>query len=109
MIPGRLRVSVEIQQAAVTRGGTGEELLTWATVVTRRAAMRVRTATEKELGGVQTAGVVRHEIRVRYESALSDMTPKWRLKIGTRIFDIEAVINMSNRNRELLITAIERI
>lgn len=106
---GALRVRVTVQKPVTSRGSTGEELVTWTTVVERPAGMWQLNASEPNLAAMQITGVGRYQFRLRYESLLSDISPKWRLVIADRIFDIEGINNVMNRNRELLITAIELI
>jgi SPP1 family predicted phage head-tail adaptor len=47
---------------------------------------------------MQTTSEISHKIRIRY---LASVTPKLRIKFGTRYFDIVSVINPDERNEYL--------
>ena len=47
-----------------------------------------------------------YEIRIRYYSGV---TPKWRVKWGSRIYDIESVINPDEKNVMLDLMCVEVI
>ena len=46
-----------------------------------------------------------HRVKIRY---LADVTPKKRFLFGTRELYIESVQNIDERNRELVLTCVER-
>jgi SPP1 family predicted phage head-tail adaptor len=49
---------------------------------------------------------ITHRIRLRYYAGL---TPKMRLKLNDRIFDMQRILNVEERNRELEILARELV
>lgn len=105
---GKLRSRVEIQRPVVSRGANGEKLETWETVATRNIQIREEkrpTGGETFHANYQERAITLFQISLRWERRLCDLSPRWRLKSNTAIYDIEAVNNVEDRNRELLIRA----
>lgn len=100
MQTGKLRHQVVIQQRAAaspqrTPSGAPDEA--WANLVTTWAAIEPMRGKEfMESQAVNSAVATR--IRIRYRNGI-DAT--MRVKHGTTIYSIEAVINLELRNREL--------
>ena len=105
---GRLRNRAVIKQPVATRGSTGEEIVTM-TEVARRACRLVPQTGRENMSGPEPLASVRHMVVMRYDSTISNMTPKWELTVDGRVLKIEAVINVENRNSELNIFAIEDV
>lgn len=105
MRAGTLRTRVEFQRPVTAADAVGQRLPTWETVVKRRGSLVQRTGSESE--GIAVQSTTRWELRVRYETALADMSTKWRVLSGGRTYDIDSVINQNSRNRELLIILID--
>jgi len=102
---GELRHRVTIQQKSVTRNTFGEEIVTWQDVATVWAAiepLRGREFFESQ----QVNAEVTTRIRIRYRPGI---TPTMRVVYGSRIFDIQAVINVEERNRELHLMCREEV
>ena len=86
---GTLNKRVELQQATQTKDATGGPVRTWATVVTRWAEVKPAGGAEKfESDQMEARTTV--VIRIRYYP-LIDTT--WRVKRGTLIYNINAVLN----------------
>jgi SPP1 family predicted phage head-tail adaptor len=95
---GLLRHRIEIQQDL---GGqdpvTGEPLEAWTTIYTVWA--HIVPLSGRELFQAQQ---VMPEVSLRIETRyLPDMTPKHRLKYRTRLFGVEAIIDIDFRHAEL--------
>jgi len=103
---GELRHRVTIQQNNnPTRGSSGEEIPNWQDVATVWAAvepLRGREFFESQ----QVNAEVTTRIRIRYRSGIA---PTMRAVYGNRIFDIQAVINVDERNRELHLMCREEV
>lgn len=99
MRAGRLRQRVTIQQKSVTQNTYGEEVITWVAYHTAWAAVepvRGREFYEQAMAGADvTARIV-----LRWPGAL-DITPDMRAVHGSRIYDIESVIRVEERRREV--------
>jgi SPP1 family predicted phage head-tail adaptor len=103
MRPGKLRHRVTIQKIESVRkpGGTYEPqpvdvATVWANIIPKRGTERYQAQ--------QIESELSHTIVLRYRS---DVTPQMKIKYGDRLFDIESVINVGERNRKMEIEAIE--
>lgn len=105
MQAGKLRHAVNIEVVTETPDGMGGITKSWATWKSVRAA--IWPISGKELIEAQKLEAkLTHRIRIRY---LSGLTPKHRIKLGSRIFKIHSVINFNERNREIEIMAEEEV
>lgn len=105
MRAGALRNKITIEYIAVGKDTVGQENGTWTTLKTAWAHIKPLTGKEYQSGQTINAEVT-HEVRMRYYSGI---TPKMRVKHGTRYFDILYVLNIEERNRELLLKCKEVI
>jgi SPP1 family predicted phage head-tail adaptor len=102
---GKLRSEVTIQALIGTQDSTGQETQTWNIVATIRASIEPLTGREV-VTAQQVYGSVNVKIRARYYPGI---TPKMRATCGTHVYDIQDVINVAERNREMLLMCIERV
>ncbi len=105
---GKLRKRVEIQQPIVTRAPNGEKLEEWQTVARRNVRIREErrpTGSESFYENYQERAITRYQISLRWERRLKTLSPLWRLKAGDTIYELEAVNNVEDRNREYLVRA----
>lgn len=105
---GKQRTRVEIQRPVVSRGANGEKLETWQTVATRNVRIREEkrpTGREAFHSNYQERAIAVHQITIRWERRIKELTPLWRLKAGDTIYELEAVNNVEDRNREYLVRA----
>lgn len=107
MRSGSMRTRVNVQRPATAADAVGQRLPTWETVVARWGRLIHRQGREQE--GSAMLSVATWELTIRYESALSGITPKWRITTPTQTFDVDAVNNVENKNRELRLTLTEVI
>lgn len=107
MRAGRLRHRVELQRAEDGIDGYGEQTPTWRTLATVWAAIEPLTGREYFLAN-QNNSEVSGRITLR---ALPDfrLTPKDRVRYGTRLFDIQSVIERDERSTEWELMVIERV
>lgn len=105
MRSGTLRTKVTIQRPTVSADAVGQRVPSWETVAKRFGSLIQKSGREIEGSAVQT--VTQWVLRIRYESALSSLSPAWRITTDTQTFDIESVANQNSRNRELVLTMIE--
>ena len=97
MIIGRMQKRVEVQTKQTVRDAAGGASDAWVTDVTRWA--HIAPATGKELyAGEQVKAEVTHNVVIRYYSAMS--TSK-RILFGSRIFDVNFVKNVDERNEHM--------
>ena len=103
MKAGSLRHKIILEQRATTRTSMGGVADTWTTLATVWGSIRPVSGREPLVGDSITAELT-HTIRIRYRS---DVTPKNRVKFGTRIFEINSVANIMEYKRELELRCVE--
>ena len=108
MQAGRLRHSVTIQQRTATVDGYGQQSTAWTDVITALAA--IEPLSGRELFAAQAVqSEVSHRVTIRYRSELD--VPRTgaalRVAFGSRVFDVHAVLNMGERDREMHILCSE--
>ena len=104
---GSLRHRVEIQKLpdTDTQGTSGEVTSSFAEFATRQAAIRPMSGGEKERAQHLHAEVT-HKITLRF---LKDLSPKMRVKYGSRIFNIHEALNIEERDRYFELTCSEEV
>ena len=105
MRAGDLRHRVTIQQPVETQNAYGEPVVAWQDVATVWAAVEPLRGREF-FDAQQVQARVDHRIRIRYRA---DVTPKMRVLLGSRAFNIQAVIEPESRRRELHLMCKEAI
>jgi SPP1 family predicted phage head-tail adaptor len=83
-----------LQTPTETSDGLGGVSTAWGTFNTVYASIWPLKGAEY-IAAMQTTSEISHKIRIRY---LANVTPKLRIKFGTRYFDIQSVINPDERN-----------
>lgn len=103
MKAGKLRHRIVFEQPVENPGPFNEARFNWTTY--REVWAEVRPMSGREYFASQQAqSDVSHEITTRY---LAGVTPRMRVRFGSRIFDIRAVMNVEERNIQLRILAVE--
>jgi len=100
---GELRHRVTIQQKSVVRDSYGEEDVTWTNVATVWGSVEPLQGREF-IEAKQTQAEITTRIRIRYRSSIS---PEMRVVWDGHIYDIEAVIDVGGRKRELQLMCTE--
>jgi len=97
MRSGELRHRVTIQQKTVTRNDYHDEVIAWTDVDSVWAA--IEPLQGREFIEARRAGAEQpHWIRLRYRD---DVTPAMRIVWGAHTYDIESVVDLDGRQREL--------
>lgn len=110
MRAGNLRHRVTVQRPADTRGATGEAVQGFADVVTRWADVRPARGVEALAAGIERVARNTYDVRLRYESALSGITAKWRIVTNEgRVLQIVSVPPRAANTRELVLVCDERV
>ena len=96
---------IMIQQASESADARGEMSQTWTEYANSWA--EIKPVRGREYFQAHTENVAADtRIILPY---LAGITNKMRIKFGTRIFDIETVINIDERNRELNLMCVEQL
>jgi len=106
MQAGRLRHRVTVQRATDSIDQYGDQTPTWASLGTVWASVEPLSGREY-FAAAQMQSEVSTRIVIRPISGVT-LTPKDRVKFGSRYFDIQSVINRDERNRELQLLCVER-
>ncbi len=97
MNPGDLRHRITIQQKSITKDSEGIPSETWPDFATAWAA--IEPLQGREFFSAQAVNAqVTTRIRIRY---LAGICPTMRVSYGTHIYDIQVVIDVEERHREL--------
>ncbi len=103
---GPLNKRLEIQSSTDTRDGlTGAMAKTWATVTTVWAQIEPLSGNETWRAR-QAQSDATHRITIRWYSGL---TPAYRFLYGSRIFNIESVMNTDERGSQMVCTCTEEV
>ena len=112
MRAGDLRHRIQIQRKTTAKDSFGQALQTWETFAEVWA--QISPASGSEIFAASQIKVeISHSIRMRWrpELALPVKTAQYRLvyvtKYGTRTFNITASLNQDERNREIVMYAVE--
>ena len=105
---GALRQMVTIQRNEPALDQYGEESENWQYYATRRASVKPIRGREY-FTSKEVASEVTHRIVMRHDRKVGAITPKDRIVMGSREFDIDSIMNIEERDRMLEIMAVERI
>ena len=96
---GRLRHRVTIQKPTATTDTGGGTAVTWATLKEVFADIQPQSGTSG-FRQEQVQESVTHRIIMRYRA---DIGTNYRIKFGTRIFNIHSILNEAERDRFLVL------
>lgn len=108
MLTGKLRHRITIQRLVAgspPQNAVGEPDVAWTDYVPAYASIDPVTGAEPFMAQQQFPKVS-HKVRIRYRSGV---TADMRVVFGARYFDIKAVLNWGERNRELLLLCEEGV
>ena len=104
MQAGKLRHLLTLQQATDVLNARGEAIPGWANVTDLWGSIEPLSGREG-FQAQQMYASATHRVRIRYRAGV---VPKMRFLKGSREFEIDAVLNVDERNRELVCIATER-
>jgi head-tail adaptor len=106
MDAGRLRHAGALQEPEETVAVSGERVVNWKTLIPEWRC-GIEPLSGREFWGARQAGsAVTHRIHAHWQPAPL-IHPGMRLVIGSRVLNFESVINVDERNQDLLIMATE--
>jgi len=104
MQAGRLRHRIELQDFVESTDPTGGRTKAWSTIVIRWADILPLRGKERfQAAKVESTTTIK--IRMRF---FSQINPTWRIKFGDRIFNINGIANVGERNSMLEIDCVEK-
>lgn len=104
MISGKLRHRITAERQVTTKDAAGQINDTWTVLFTRMADLEPVSGREYFNASGERAEITT-QIRVRYDAATASLKPYDRILHGSTAYDVMSVINVRERNRELLIMA----
>jgi SPP1 family predicted phage head-tail adaptor len=105
MRAGPMRHRITIETPLDTQAADGSILTTWQVFATSRASIEPLIG-RKYFAQQREQATVSHKIRMRYQPGI---THKMRVAWGTRLFEIDSVLNVSERNREIVLMCSEAV
>lgn len=102
---GKMRHRVALQSATNTTDAGGGLAQVWETITHIYASIEPKNGSESYRQG-QIQDKTTHEITMRYRANIST---KYRIKYGTRLFNINHIKNIDERDRFLLLTCEEGV
>lgn len=105
MRAGSLRHRLTLEEATEAHNSRGEPIHTWGEVANVWAEI-VPLSGREGFAAAQMYASATHRIRIRYRAGV---VPKMRFTKGVRVFEIDAVLNTDERNREMICIATERL
>ncbi len=102
MYIGRLQQRVELQQRSTTLDAYGQQIPTWTTLAEVWANIKPLGGSEK-LRAMVVESTLSHLVTVRYNKNFMPPTTvdAWRIKYGTRLFNIIAARNIDEANKHI--------
>lgn len=105
MQAGKLRHRIDIQRPAGGEDTYGAPDEAWDLFLTAHASVEPRSGLERTEDQAVAAEVT-HVVRIRYREGV---TPDMRVKFGDRVLEIESVVDVDERGRELVLLCKETI
>lgn len=104
MRAGKLRHEVTIEQYSESVSTKGDPVKSWSDFATGVWASIEPVSGREAFISQQLLASVTHVVRLRY---LSGVSPKMRVKYGSRYFRIEVVRDLEERDREMVLACTE--
>jgi SPP1 family predicted phage head-tail adaptor len=104
MRAGLLRNRVTFQKLVAVRNEYGEDVSEWHDLAPDEMVQIIPISGDERYQSDHLDTVVGHKIRMRYRRGIDNTM---RILFGDRIFDIDAVINVHEKDRELHIMCTE--
>ncbi|MCK4824251.1 phage head closure protein [bacterium] len=103
---GFLNKRIILQQPTLVSDGMGGHSTTWTTGEITVWSAIWPVSGKEQIQSMQNVGIITHKIRIRYRSALN---VSWRIKFGSRYFNIVSIVNPEERREWLDIMCKEAI
>jgi SPP1 family predicted phage head-tail adaptor len=104
--PGAKRYQISIQQKSSTVTGSGSPIASWTTVLTCMSAIKTLMESEAYQTG-QFSGHVTHRVSIDWPGVSIGIVAGMQVLFGTRVFTIQGVDNVQERNRVLHLMCLE--
>jgi head-tail adaptor len=106
--PGLLRFQVQVQQPASTQDSLGSSSPGFVTVLTTMASVEDVNGREGyERTSLEYSSQITHRVRFRYPGSNIGLGGGYRVLFGSRIFTVQYVVNVQQRNRVIILNCVE--
>lgn len=102
---GRMRYRIKLESATNTVDTGGGMTQVWATLANIYANIKPISGTETFRQGKVSSDTT-HELTIRYRS---DISTKYRICYGSRIFSIQSILNIDERDRFMKLSCKEGV
>jgi SPP1 family predicted phage head-tail adaptor len=93
------------QRRGTAQDASGQEVETWTDVTPQSWARILPVSGREYFNASGERAEVTHRIEINYRA----LAPRDRAVYGSRVFDIKSVINVEERNRDLLLMCTEHV
>ena len=87
----------------------GQPIDAWATHCVRWAEVKNPESNDERFISSERLMEIKHQFVVRFDPKTRLITPKMQISWDSRVFDINSVINVKVRDREIHMTATEKV
>ena len=108
VVARRLRRKITVQNVTESKDSYGQPIETWSTYAIRYADVMPTSGREYVTAQQRFAEEITL-LRIRYDSTTKNITPKMRVKYGTRTLNIESAINEQELNKHIQILCREAV
>jgi len=110
MRSGLLRHKIIIEESTLAADSFGEMIETWSTYETTWAFVEPLQQGDKFFSGDREIADLTHKISTRYQSGwVPNTLTQMRVNYNGRYFDIQRMVNVDERNNEVIFLCIERV
>lgn len=106
MQAGRMNQRCSLKRPVRSVDALGSTVITWADAGRVWCSVWPMSGSETREGG-GTKAVVNHEVRMRRQSAPT-LAADWRIVIGSRVLEIQNVLNVESQGAEWRLACVER-
>jgi len=103
-----MRRRITFQQKDATQNTRGDPIPNWTDYYTCRAEIEPLSGREL-MAAMQVQADISHRVTIRWPGTSITLTPDMHIVYGTRLFDIQSILDTEERHRELQILCIERV
>jgi len=107
MRAGLLKQKIDIESNATTVDSFGDVVDGWTAYASDVPATVTPLRGVEQDGQGQVNTKMTHKVTIRYSSSVSAVSPKHRIKYGSKYFDILSVINVREGKRMIEIECVE--
>lgn len=106
MRAGRLRHRLSVERYTTTQDDWGDEVQAWESIATVWGSVEPLRGNERHRA-MQVQATEEVRVLMRWQPDIADLNASDRIVFGSKVYDISAVLNIDERNREVHVMARE--